>query len=323
LEKITETKFPNLQKDKDAERVYRWKHCSLTQQRLQSPIVMCGLGRLYTKQNVIEALLDKEVQMPETASHIKSLKDIRDLNMTPNPAYSSEADQKDTIHDNRSAPFICALIGLEMSGKFRFIGLWTCGCVFSERALKEIKASACPVCQVSFTEQDVVILNGTEEDMDSMRVKLEMRTARLAAERKAKKDKKSKTASVTSTVVSEVNAETKKDDFVAPKPVEPAPQMKKKDGDVLKISPPPTAAASTSTAKIIGPSTSKPLSKVDKRAIICDKISDDPVYKKSKTDYSVAKDPKATEVYKSLFTTHNDEKNQDRAHWVTYNPFYN
>jgi Rtf2 RING-finger len=312
-----------LQKDKDAERIYRWKHCSLTQQRLQSPIVMCGLGRLYTKQNVIETLLDKDVQMPDTSSHIKSLKDIRDLNMTPNPAYSSGADQKDTINDNRSAPFICALIGLEMSGKFRFIGLWTCGCVFSERALKEIKASACPVCQVPFTEQDVVILNGNEEDVDSMRVKMDMRTARLAADRKAKKDKKSKTVSVTSTVVSEVKIEVKEDDFVPPKPVGPTPQVKKEENDLTKVQQTPRAASSQSTAKNTEAGTSKALSKVDKRAIICDKISDDPVYKKSKKDYSVAKDPKATEVYKSLFTSHNDEKSQDRAHWVTYNPFYN
>lgn len=49
----------------------------------------------------------------------------------------------------------------------------------------------------------------------------------------------------------------------------------------------------------------------------------DPEIKKIKTDYSVAKDPKVTDVYKSLFTTHHSEQQQTRAHWVTYNPFYN
>jgi hypothetical protein len=71
---------------------------------------MCGLGRLYSKQSIIEQLLEKE-KMPESCSHIKSLKDVKDLRLTANPAYSAE--------DEKNAPFICALIGLEMSGQFR------------------------------------------------------------------------------------------------------------------------------------------------------------------------------------------------------------
>lgn len=62
---------------------------------------------------------------------------------------------------------------------------------------------------------------------------------------------------------------------------------------------------------------------LNKRSLISNKIGEDPVYKKSKDDYSVAKDPKASLVYKSLFTSHESEKDQKRAHWVTYNPFYN
>lgn len=53
------------------------------------------------------------------------------------------------------------------------------------------------------------------------------------------------------------------------------------------------------------------------------KKADDPAYKKAKSDYSVAKDPKASEVFKSIFTTHKSATEQNRAHWVTYNPFYN
>lgn len=51
--------------------------------------------------------------------------------------------------------------------------------------------------------------------------------------------------------------------------------------------------------------------------------AEDPAYKKSKDSYSVAKDPKATEVFKSLFTSHRSASEQTRAHWITYNPFYN
>jgi hypothetical protein len=50
---------------------------------------------------------------------------------------------------------------------------------------------------------------------------------------------------------------------------------------------------------------------------------EDPVFKKTKKSYSVANDPKATDVFKSLFTSHQKAQQQTKAHWITYNPFYN
>jgi hypothetical protein len=50
---------------------------------------------------------------------------------------------------------------------------------------------------------------------------------------------------------------------------------------------------------------------------------EDPAFKKSKSTYSVAKDDNASSVYKSLFTSSDKAKSQTRAHWITYNPFYN
>ncbi|XP_058059549.1 replication termination factor 2 [Anopheles bellator] len=288
------------QKDKNSERQFRWKHCALTQLRLQLPIVMCALGRLYSKQSVIEALLDKE-KMPESCSHIKSLKDIKNLNLTPNPAY-------DETKDDKSSPFVCALIGLEMSGQFRFVALWTCGCVFSERALKEIKDKACSVCQAPFTDDDIVVLNGSEEDIKLMRTKMEARQARLKLDKKNKAEKKAKSKeSVPSSTVTSGELSSTSSSAVA-------------SGSGVA-----TVKASSSVAKPNGEGSSKPNgSKVlNKRALISDKIGEDPVFKKSKDDYSVAKDPKASAVYKSLFTSHESEKDQQRAHWVTYNPFYN
>lgn len=69
----------------------------------------------------------------------------------------------------------------------------------------------------------------------------------------------------------------------------------------------------------------KKVKKEDKVLQLNDNQSEahDPAYKKAKSDYSVAKDPKASEVFKSIFTTHKSAAEQDRAHWVTYNPFYN
>ena len=37
---------------------------------------------------------------------------------------------------------------------------------------------------------------------------------------------------------------------------------------------------------------------------------------------TIQDDPQATEVFKSLFNTHKTAKQQQQAHWVTYNPQY-
>ena len=64
------------QKDKDADRVYRWQHCHLTQEPLsQSRVVACHLGGLYNKEAVLQMLIDKTEKVP----HIKSLKVNIDL----------------------------------------------------------------------------------------------------------------------------------------------------------------------------------------------------------------------------------------------------
>lgn len=215
--------------------------------------------------------------------------DIKNLKLTANPAYNPE--------DDKNAKFVCALIGLEMSGSHRFCSLWSCGCVFSERALKELKSNICSMCQTPYTEQDIVIINGNEEDIDTMRTKMEARVARLKAEKKDKSSKIKK--EVVETVVSNgSSAESSK--FIKP-----------------------TAKTDPSTSKHIKLIANPAKVTAAKRELITDVLGTDPDAKKMKKDYSVQKDEKATEVYKSIFTSHESEQNQERAHWITYNPFYN
>lgn len=151
-----------------------------------------------------------------------------------------------------------------------------------------------------FTEQDVVILNGRDEEVDQMRVKMEARKARLKA---AKKDKKSKSVacSVTSTDASKETPAT---------------------DEIIVKTEPSSSKLLIKTEDLGGTSKMTKLTKVLKRNGQNEKLQD-PAFKKSKDSYSVANDPASTEVYKSLFTTHKDEQEQTRAHWVTYNPFYN
>ena len=68
--------FPSLplpKAGKDVALMARWRHCAISSQRLRQPVVACGVGKLYNKEAVIEALLDRS-KMPGDAAHIKSLK---------------------------------------------------------------------------------------------------------------------------------------------------------------------------------------------------------------------------------------------------------
>lgn len=309
-----------IQKDKEAEMAYRWRHCALTQERLEEPIVMCGLGRLYSKQSIIEQLLDKESDMPDSCKHIKSLRDVRGLNLTPNPIYNKDADKTEGLLDTRSAPYICKLIGLEMSGKFRFVALWTCGCVFSERALKEIGTNICSLCQMPFTDDDIVILNGTDSEMEAMAEKIEGRASRRKADKKSKKESKKSNSKISATVTSE----TASGSTIKQEPLELSSTSKELQPIVTtKIIKTELIKPDKGREDKIGTSSMRNPQKLAKRPGAKEAMMDPALKKLRDENSSVANDPKASAVYKSLFTSHESAEQQDRAHWVTYNPFYN
>lgn len=72
--------------------------------------------RLYNKESLLLALLDKH-NLPEVAQHIRSLKDIIQLSLTPNPAYKPAAVAM--AEATQAAEFVCPVSGLEMNGRHR------------------------------------------------------------------------------------------------------------------------------------------------------------------------------------------------------------
>nr|XP_026492699.1 protein RTF2 homolog [Vanessa tameamea] len=300
------------QKDKDAERSFKWRNCALSQQTLQEPVVACGLGRLYSKSSVLEALLDKESK-PQSIDHIKILKDIKDLKLTKNPAYTN-SEHTDGAVGEGSAPYICPISGLEMTGKFRFIFLWSCGCVLAERAMKEVKQNICHMCQQPFTSNDVIVLNGTDDDIEQLKEKMTIRIANRKS-KKTKVDKTEKDIKIetsTSTSASTNNPSTSEEIKKEKDDPQKGSSQVKKELETIPLSL-PKFNPNKQTRGHFGSS---------KRAHST-QLAQDPSYKKTKKDYSIAKDPQSSEVYKSIFTSHKNDKDQKRAHWVTYNPFYN
>lgn len=281
-------------KDKETDLAFKWKCCAITQEILQEPIVTCHLGKLYSKVALIEALLDRRT-LPVSCKHIKSLKDVKQLNLTKNPEFNKNSSKKNGTPDEKGSPYICPVLSLEMSGKFRFVVLWSCGCAFSERALKEIGTKNCHKCTKPFEDDDVVILNGNEEDLKLMNVKMEIR--QLKQKKNKEKKIKIKTEEMSETEISKTPNDNSQKRSLSMKPEDTVKKMKTTNG-------------------------SNSLSKIG-NIIPCGKVTKAEEIKKMKAEYSVAKDKSVSDVYKSLFTSHKSEKEQTRAHWVTYNPFYN
>lgn len=279
--------------DKNAELAAKWKYCALSQEKLKRPIVSCDLGRLYNKDAVIEYLLDKTAERPnaEAVAHIRGIKDIKELNLTDNPEWEGERrnTKGDRYEDIHCGMFICPVVGLEMNGKHRFCYLQTCGCVFSDRALKEVKTEICHKCGDPFKEDDLVVLNGTKEEVEKLRAKMEERRSKA----KAKKSKKSKAAETVSTV-----SEPKDDSQSAP--------VGAAGGSSLQN------GGESSHSAVAGPSGSSSSSKGSKLS------------SSSATKRSIQSMEEKSEAFKSLFTTHSSAKRskEQTSNWVTHTPYH-
>ncbi|KAK2723679.1 replication termination factor 2-like [Artemia franciscana] len=178
-------------KDKDAELFFRWRMCALSQTPLQEPVVTCPLGRLYNKEAVLQKMIDRASgTSADAVAHIKNMKDIKVVNLTPNPSFKRQSADKGDVYIDRSvSPYICPVVGIEMNGKFKFIALWSCGCVLSEKSIKEMKTDICHKCQKPFLEDDIIVLNAAGEDLEHLEKRLAYKKVNGKGEKK-KSDKR-------------------------------------------------------------------------------------------------------------------------------------
>ncbi|KAG8201588.1 hypothetical protein JTE90_011254 [Oedothorax gibbosus] len=303
-ELVRQKKKPE-QKDKNAENAAKWKHCAITQEPLRKPIVACELGRLYNKEAVIEHILNKE-KKSENASHIAKMSDVKELNLTEKADFKQKHHKGDEYIDVNDARYICPVTGLDMNGRQRFHFAWKCGCVFSERAHKEVKTTTCHKCGGPLNASDVIIINGTDEEMEALREKM---TERRRLAKLEKKKKRAAVATETSAKKLKVNNGE-------------SSSSKVNDGESSSSSPVNGGEIEKPDLKLAVKDKVKPSSS-GVRSVNGEgssKAVDLP--EKAKKSYSIAKDPSASSAYKSLFTSHETAKNQQKAHWVTHNPCF-
>ncbi|KAF9945626.1 hypothetical protein BGZ70_003716 [Mortierella alpina] len=170
-----------------------WFSCALSKKALVTPVVACGLGKLYNRDAILEFLLDRTAygDGDQICKHIKSLKDVVTLQLEPNPSFSESHSPSLTNHDQEPvARYVCPITMKEMNGKHRFVYLDTCGCVLSEQAMKEIPSKSCIKCTQPFESYNVVVLNPKPEELEVMEAALGEKQARILAEKKEKKKAK-------------------------------------------------------------------------------------------------------------------------------------
>ncbi|KAM3146197.1 hypothetical protein pb186bvf_001854 [Paramecium bursaria] len=183
---------------------FRARYCALTKERLRKPIAACRLGYLYNYENVLQQIVDKNI--PAEFKHISKLKYIKKLNILENP------DQSDDL------PFLCPISGQQLNGKSKFLALWSCGCVFSEKGMKDmkIKQKTCPVCEKKYEIGDIVELCPTNEEAELRRAELFKKLeSEVQAEPQIKKKvckEESKKPIVVSNKLQQIQGEAKKTD---------------------------------------------------------------------------------------------------------------
>jgi hypothetical protein len=309
----------------------RWKYCALSGEELKQPIVACELGRLYNKEAVLMALLDKS-NMPEVARHIRSLKDVTVLQLTLNPSYKP-SDKADTYNDTQTSEFACPVTALEMSGRYRFVYLRGCGCVISEKALKEVPSLTCHKCGAGFSGEHVVRLNVSEEEEKGAREEMEERRRQA---RLAKRKRKAVAATVEeASVPSEATGSSSGTSSGSDKESPPPPEKKQKP-----LPPSSAASASSTDTKSRAKQAAKKSSSggaAQARGTVTNgaQASRPGVSKLSKPPAPTGEGggdgerDKALEmaesrkVYQSLFTSNAAERpKEQKSNWVTFFPYH-
>jgi Rtf2 RING-finger len=203
--------------------------CSLSHQPLRIPIVADRIGNLYNKDSILKYLISKSDSQGESdvgkkadriAGHIRGLKDVQTLKPTENSACKNSTKKSEQDED-KPAPFICPLNQREMNGRHRFIYIRQCGCMMSSSGLiatisdqlannsKEQREGTdqientvcCPICATNFSANcfrkneiipgmDVIILNGSETEVQAQRISMENDRAAEQARKKEAKAKK-------------------------------------------------------------------------------------------------------------------------------------
>ncbi|KAJ6244275.1 protein c20orf43 [Anaeramoeba flamelloides] len=129
----------------------KWSCCTLTKKPLEEPVVLCPLGRLFNKQDLLVALMKKK--LPNEYSYITSIKDLVTLKLTQNKNYLEQSGEENVTR------FICPISGIEMNGLSKFVAFAKCGHVVAKTSIEKLQLKTCPLCEQKLHKNDIKIIN--------------------------------------------------------------------------------------------------------------------------------------------------------------------
>lgn len=179
----------------------KWSTCSLSNQPLQPPIVADYLGRLYNREAVLEFLLSRGGAFVDNMAqhrylnqqraskfgyeHLQSTRDIFPVHLTEVSA--RPAAERPTATDAEAAErFVCPVTHLH-STSYPFVAITACGHVFSDRAVKQMSDLSCATCGTIFSESQLIPINGTPEQVETLKAALPSRRHKSKAGIKRKR----------------------------------------------------------------------------------------------------------------------------------------
>ena len=112
--------------DRSTASLNRYTSCAVSgaQLRADAALVVDAVGQLIDKEALLRRMLDGTLQALPGFGHVRSLKDVRDVTLTPAPA---------------GGGFCCPVLGLPLNGRFRFCLLKRHGVLVSERSLRDAR----------------------------------------------------------------------------------------------------------------------------------------------------------------------------------------
>jgi len=141
-----------------------WTTCAVSGKALWEPLVVCGMGRLYRKEEVLVELIQRKGQerrpVAPHVAHITSMRDVLPVTLTVNPSSAYIVAMGEEVAYSRVknilSLWVCPITGPSTTGTHSFLFCVPCGHVVSHEAVKALgssclpmgegKDSMCPVC---------------------------------------------------------------------------------------------------------------------------------------------------------------------------------
>jgi hypothetical protein len=128
--------------------------------------------------------------VPEALSHLRSLRDVTDLNFPACSAAAAGRPAESAADASVTARYTCPITRLSLNGHNRFCTVWGLGTVLAQRCFDELPEAALhEAVGGAFVADDVVLLCPSEAERRVARTALLARTAKRRRERRSAKGK--------------------------------------------------------------------------------------------------------------------------------------